>query len=110
MGAIAQVLFNLFGGLFMLIGRLWGYKLALAAVISAAYLSCYVAFLAAIAALTALVGRPIIQGVNLGFLWQFFPSLSAVTFAITMIFGSMAIKKACEYWVAALHGTIAIVK
>lgn len=103
-------IFNLVGGLYMFIGRFWGFKLALAVVISGAYLSCYLAFLAAIAALAALVVRPTITGVNLGFLWQFFPSISAVTFAITMIFGSMAIKKACEYWVSALHGTISVVK
>lgn len=95
MNAIASILGTI-GAWFasIILGR-WTLTTGLVATVLATYTACYVAFLAAVSALTSII--PPVPMVS--FSLQFMPSANAVGIAITSIFGSMAVKKACTYWV-----------
>lgn len=97
MGAISSIIGLLFGWIAELMLKKWGLNVFLATGVLASYTACYVAFLAAIAAVSGLMPpSPFVA-----FTLQFFPSAYAVAFAVSAFFGSMAIKKACSYWVKA---------
>lgn len=98
MGALSSIVGLLFGWLAEILLKRWGLNVFLAAGVLASYTACYVAFLAAVAALVALIPPlPFIA-----FTMQFFPSASAVAFAVSAYLGSAAVKKACSYWVKAV--------
>lgn len=98
MGALSSIVGLLFGWLAELLLKKWGLNVFLAAGVLASYTACYVAFLAAIAAIAGLI--PPVPFV--AFTMQFFPSSSAVAFAVSSYLGSYAVKKACSYWVKAM--------
>ena len=97
MGAVAQLLLTAFGEVAAFILKRWGFKVAMATSVLGAYTLCYASFLAAVAALLGMIPS---------FSWtpfalQFFPSRYAIAFVCTAFFGSIAVKKACTYFVKA---------
>lgn len=89
----------------------WAFKVGLAATMLGAYTACYLAFLAGLTAVTAyIIGKPSIPIDWWNFLAQFFPSRQAIATACTAYWGSMAVKKACGYWVKASQSMAVIVK
>lgn len=98
MGAISSIVGLLFGWLAEILLKRWGLNVFLVAGVLSSYTACYVGFLAAVAALAGLI--PPIPFVS--FTLQFFPSASAVAIALSSVLGSLAVKKACSYWVKAV--------
>jgi hypothetical protein len=97
MGALSSIVGLLFGWIAEIFLKRWGLNVFLAAGVLASYTACYAAFLAALVTLSGLMpSLPFVP-----FVTQFFPSASAVAFAVSAYFGSMAVKKACMYWVKA---------
>ena len=95
MGAIASLLGSVFSWIAAQLLARWGYKVALVTVVIATFTVCYGTFLAAFLALKSLLpNHPLTP-----FVLQFMPSASAVAIAISAVLGSMAVKKACSYWV-----------
>lgn len=98
MGAISSIVGLLFGWLAEILLKRWGLNVFLAAGVLASYTACYAGFLVAVAALKGLIPPvPFIA-----FTLQFFPSASAVAIALSSVLGSLAVKKACSYWVKAV--------
>jgi len=98
MGALSSIVGVLFGWLAEILLKRWGLNVFLAASVLASYTACYLAFLAAIVALVGLIPPlPFIA-----FTMQFFPSASAVAFAVSAYLGSAAVKKSFTYWVKAV--------
>jgi len=98
MGALSSIVGLLFGWLAEILLKRWGLNVFLAASVLASYTACYLGFLAAVVALVGLL--PPLPFID--FTLQFFPSASAVAFAVSAFFGSLAVKKACSYWVKAM--------
>ena len=97
MGAISSMVGLIFGWFAEMLLKRWGLNVFLAAGVLASYTACYSAFLLAVAALAGLIPSHPFSN----FVLQFMPSASALAIAISAYFGSMAVKKACAYWVKA---------
>jgi hypothetical protein len=72
----------------------WGLKVALIAAVLATYVAIWAALLAGLAAAASLMPS---SGLT-PFVLQFMPSSSAISFTISVYYGSMLTKRSWEYW------------